>query len=161
MKNKHILWIEDLEHSVADEKCWCESQGFLVKMVNHPARFAEYLERNKENIRLLILDIMLAGVNNLKTIGVCDSDTLGGREAGWELVRRFLRSEPKSPYAKIPVLIVSARMKSERDDEDIFTYSADGMGEIRYIEKRNPDINWSEQFKNDVVDLSSIGRNIV
>lgn len=154
MKKKQILWIEDLENSIADEKRWCERHGFEVKIVNHPARFVEFLERDIENIKLIVIDIMLAGVNNLKTIGIFDSDTLGGREAGWELIRHFLRSEPESVYAKIPVLIVSARMKSDTDEDDIFTYSSDGMGEIRYIEKRNPDINWSEQFKNYVKELA-------
>ncbi len=160
MENKMILWIEDLENSVADQKVWCEQKGFKVKIVNHPARFAQYLTKYLKEIQLIVVDIMLAGINNLTTIGIPDSDTLGGKEAGWELVRRLLRADPSSEYASIPVLIVSARMKSERDKGDIVEYSEQGMSEIRYIEKRNPMIDWSEQFKKDVLELTNTEKEI-
>jgi len=153
MKKKRILWIEDLEHSVADQKHWCEQKGFEVTMVNHPARFVEYLDDYLQELKLIVVDIMLAGINNLNTIGISGSDTLGGKEAGWELVRLLLRTDPVSEYSRIPVLIVSARMKSDRDNDDIIEYTQ-GMPEIRYIEKRNPMIDWAEQFKKDVRELT-------
>ena len=52
------------------------------------------------------MDILLFGVSSLEILGVLDSETDSGIEAGWMIVKDFIKSG-NSKYREIPVLFYS------------------------------------------------------
>ncbi|MCX6579928.1 MAG: hypothetical protein NT166_07055 [Candidatus Aminicenantes bacterium] len=138
MKNI-IIWIEDRPDTVAKEVLLCRKMGFEVLIVATVHRLAEILKKEKENVALLIMDIMLFTVISLDSIGIPDSYTESGYQAGWVIIDRFLRPKELSleqdDYKTIPILILTTQ-RLYTDDIHRFNILKNRNGAwIKYIEK--------------------------
>jgi CheY-like chemotaxis protein len=134
MAQKLILWLEDRPKDAYRYLAICKDLGFEVKMVATAMEFLEILESNSEKICLIIVDLMLRGISNLESIGIDDSDTSAGFNAGWVIIERVLQPGSKMPYSHIPVTILSIRTPTEDDISRLDRLRNRG-GTIDYIEK--------------------------
>jgi len=163
MEDKVILWIEDSPETVADIEAYCVDLGFEVIMRSTAAEILDSLKQHGKSIKLIIQDILLYGVRNLKSIRIDNSDTDGGYDAGWVIIEKLLRPEDgDESYAKIPILILSSRPFSGQDirrlDSIKRSSEAKGLPPIDYYEKSGfgPDgKSWDEAFQEYIEELNS------
>lgn len=160
MKNI-IIWVEDRPDTVLKEILFCRSLKLDVRVVATAHRLAEILKKEKENVALLIMDIMLLTVISLDSIGIPDSYTESGYQAGWVIIDRFLRPKElvpgKDDYRTIPILILTTQRLYPDDSNRFCILKARGGSWIKYIEKNaigkvDGDVdgktaNWTEHFE--------------
>ncbi|MBW1615443.1 MAG: hypothetical protein JRJ49_02700 [Deltaproteobacteria bacterium] len=153
-----ILWLEDRKESVSLYKGICENNfGLTVKMVSNEGDFYGFLKNNSKDISLIIIDIMLYGVKNLNNIDITDSDTDSGKEAGWIVIEKILRTKEKikEPYAKIPIIILTTLDFYEEDKkrlQDLSRFSRENdLPEIKYFEKNMQRTDFADYLKS--IDL--------
>lgn len=90
MNGKHILVVEDEEHLAAGIKFNLEAEGYRVTTVGDGPSALRYLQENRNDVDLVVLDLMLPGMSGY---AVCEA----------------LRSAEQL----MPVLILSARTLAE------------------------------------------------
>ncbi|HLP49179.1 MAG TPA: hypothetical protein VK469_24775, partial [Candidatus Kapabacteria bacterium] len=98
-------------------------------------RFAEILKKEKEKVSLIIMDIMLFTVISLDSIGISDSFTESGYQAGWVIIDRFLRPKELSQeddYRGIPILILTTQRLYQEDGNrlNILRHRGGGLDQI-------------------------------
>lgn len=159
-----VLWLEDRPDTVFSEINWVKNQGFDVKIVATLFRCVDLLKQNLKKVPLIILDIMLYRILDLKSIGVKDAKTNEGYDAGWVFLDIYLRKPEniENEFVLIPVLILSSR-KLNKENEDLLNdlKSREGHGPIDYIEKGGIDIEgkqtWKENFRTKFIELVNLG----
>ncbi|HLP60456.1 MAG TPA: hypothetical protein VK186_16570 [Candidatus Deferrimicrobium sp.] len=134
MKNT-IIWVEDRPDTVSKEVILCRKMGFEVIIVATVHRFAEILKKEKEKVSLIIMDIMLFTVISLDSIGISDSFTESGYQAGWVIIDRFLRPKELSQeddYRGIPILILTTQRLYQEDGNrlNILRHRGGGLDQI-------------------------------
>ncbi|MBC2715248.1 MAG: hypothetical protein HF978_08075 [Desulfobacteraceae bacterium] len=144
-----IIWLEDNSSNIIEEIVVCQKYNYTVKICQQPRQLISNLIEYGNEVRLVIIDIMLRGVIGLDDIGITDSDTDRGFRAGWNIIDRVLRpnsvaylpSSIKSIDRKIPVLIVSTKPIREKDNKIInyFNERYPESPKIIYIEKNQMD----------------------
>lgn len=143
VNQKVVLWVEDRPETVQSQIYEAKSKGYQVIVEATPSTIKDVLEQ--EQVVAIIMDVMLYGVRNLKNIGIDIATTEDGLEAGWVLLERFIRVEG-SPYARIPVLVLSARRFDETQRIRLEELCQRGGGSIDYLEKGESD--WLNKFSN-------------
>ena len=160
MKNK-IIWVEERPDTVSKEILLCRKLGFEVIIVATVHRLAEILKKEKEKVALIIMDIMLFTVISLDSIGILDSHTESGYQAGWVIIDRFLRPREMIPgnddYRAIPILILTTQRLYPDDSNRLCILKRREGSWIKYIEKNaigkiegevdGKTANWTEHFE--------------
>lgn len=135
MPKNLILWLEDRPKSCEKFRKYCKDYGFEVKMVATDHQFLGFLEQNLDGICLIIVDLMIFGISDLSNIGLENSDTLAGYNAGWVIIERLLRSgEGEKTFGHIPVVVLTSRTATEADIYRLEALRRWG-GDILYFEK--------------------------
>jgi len=153
-----IIWIEDRRETVLRLINHCKTMSFDVKEISTTNKLADELEadQKKNNIKLIIIDIMLYSVQSLSSIGISKVSTDNGMLAGWAIIEHFLRPKEKGEYSHIPILIVSTRLLNGLA-RDLIDEIRERKGEwIEYIEKghsSNDKDPWIIQFKQIIEKL--------
>jgi hypothetical protein len=136
--------------------------GFEVITVGTAHRFADILKKEKDRVVLIIMDIMLFPVLSLEGIGIPNSATDDGYEAGWIIIERFLRSddspEVTDEYKHIPILVVTSKKLYDNDSARLKAIKdRRGEGWIKYLEKHGINkegiLTWVEQFEDIIKNL--------
>ncbi|OQW92294.1 MAG: hypothetical protein BWK78_02125 [Thiotrichaceae bacterium IS1] len=140
---KFILWVEDRPETVESQIYEAKNKGYQVEVVATPSTIKDVLEQ--EQVVAIIMDVMLYGVRNLKNIKIDVATTEDGLEAGWVLLERFIRAED-SPYAKIPILVLSARRLDDTQQVRLEELRLRGGGKIDYLEKAKR--GWLKEFSD-------------
>lgn len=154
MEKPIILWIEDDPSSVNDMIQYSEIKGFEVVIVHQPHRILNCLELYSDRLVLVVIDVMLRGIDNLKSINILDADTKTGLRAGWVLIDRIFRSNEfkfSIDLSQIPIIILST-MKLFTDDKkelEELNKKIPDSAPIHYISKRemNENIEFVAQVK--------------
>ena len=160
---KIIIWVEERPDTVSNQLLFCKEEGFNVKRVATPHRLAEVLKEEKENVALIIMDIMLFPIISLESIGIADSFTDDGFKAGWVIIDRFLRPEESSgmsdEYKDIPILVLTTQRLYESDSNRLNVLRNRGGAWIKYLEKGGIEKEggetyiWAEHFKKIIKNL--------
>lgn len=169
-----ILWLEDRPESVVELLVFCEENGLEVELVPTALAMHDVLQERAEEIGVIVVDIMLYQVMNLEDIGLTDSPTDGGYDAGWVVIERFLRPDPNArtesearpelsaaPYAAIPVLIVSSRPLGREEKARLSDLRerarVRGNPPIEYLEKggitQDRKQPWDKEFQRIIMEV--------
>lgn len=108
-KKKRILFIEDEEMILDTYSDYLKSQGYEIYTAVDGHRGLDELEKNKGNLDLVILDLMMPGLDGLQLLKLC--------------------SEDKEKYS-LPPTLVYTNMASERVIKEAFD-----LGAISYLIK--------------------------
>ncbi len=150
--SKVIVWIEDrpddVKHLIAEAK----NNGYTVVTAAMPHRVREILEKNRDNLAAIVVDVMLYGVYDLKALGTVGIPTDIGLEAGWAIIQHYLRTTD-SPYRDLPILVLSTRKIDTKQEALLETIRQKGGGTIEYIEKREH--GWQKRFSSWLNKLNS------
>lgn len=134
-QKKTLLWLEDLPETVADQLNFAKSKGFEVVQVANLPRFGNRLAQG--DVHGIVLDIMIFGMYDLRTLGI-DASTDGGYEAGWVLLESYLR-DPDAPrqVREIPILILSSRRltANSKYEDKLKALNQGAVTPVLYIEK--------------------------
>jgi CheY-like chemotaxis protein len=166
MKNI-IIWVEDRPDTVYNQVLLCRQMGFDIKLVSTVHRFVEILKKEKENVALIIMDIMLFTVISLDSVGIPDSFTDSGYRAGWVIIDRLLRPREIpagiDDYKEIPILILTTQRLFTEDSNQLRILRKRGGAWLKYLEKNaigkvegemdGKTANWTEHFKVIITKL--------
>ena len=94
-----ILLIDDDREMIALGKLILEREGFDVLSAHRGAEGLEILDRERGNVDLILLDIMMVGMN------------------GWQVLEAIKNSKD---YGRIPVIMVTARHYLEDESESAY-----------------------------------------
>ncbi|ABW68949.1 hypothetical protein [Desulfosudis oleivorans] len=152
---KIIIWIEDRPDTVSSQIRFLRDKSFKVYAVATVNRLNDLLEQHKNEIVLIIVDIMLYSVKTLLSIDIDDAPTEEGFRAGWVIMDRLLRPESgNSDYYDVPILIVSSQIFNDDNEERLVSIAGRGGAWIEYIEKGEIDtesnITWIEKFSKTI-----------
>ncbi len=138
-----ILWIDDNPNTVAEQIDEVQQAGFKVIIRDKAHTIKEMLDTKP--INAIIVDVMLYGVNDLKSINVFQISTKQGRDAGWALLEHLIWTSD-SKYRQVPVLILSGRPNDEYQRHQMKRVCDEcGIKEQPlYIEKG--EFNWIQKF---------------
>jgi len=162
MSKNVILWVEDRPLTVSSQIDFCQKKGFEVRVVATAFRLAEILQRERQSICLLVVDIMLFNIMSLDDIDISDSMTEGRYSAGWVVIDRFLRpgtdsSKKITGFPDIPILVLSARILSQDDKDRLEYIKRRGGAWLEYIEKGVIDasgkITWVQKFEGFIKEI--------
>ncbi|GEM_PF-2048958 len=162
MDPRTVLFLEDRVESIVQPLTCCEERGLSVTVVPTDFEFLEQLEDGADNIGLIVVDISLLGVMNLKAVGIPNSDTDGGNRAGWVIIDRLLRPETSdASFAKIPILVLSVIQAHDVDAAPLKAANARadkfGWPPIKNLVKGGTDLDkkrpWHEEFEEIIDEL--------
>lgn len=174
MKNSKniIVWLEDRDDTVREQFKYCESLGYEIQHVKMPHTLLSRVKEFHDQIKLIIIDVLLYGVNDLSTVGIDGCDTELGLSAGWVILDKILRPSPDDPIPEhilqidtsIPVLVTSTPSVSNEHKQLISNILKrdPNAGRIEYIEKGaldDDDGDWSKNFEilvNEILSQDSI-----
>lgn len=103
------------------------------------------------------MDLFIFGISNLENIGFSDSDTLMGYNAGWVIIERLLQPGLPGLYSDIPVVILSTRTATKKD-ETILAKLRAGGADIPYFEKHGitpSGETCGSEFREHILKLTS------
>jgi hypothetical protein len=124
----NLLWLEDRESTASKELGEAKRLGCQVQVRADPREIMGLLEeelgcdcdpKRLEELRIVfVIDVMIAGLNDLSSLGIKHSETHGGLNGGYVFVDRILRAET-SPYRYRPVFFLSERQLTPDLKEDL------------------------------------------
>lgn len=121
MDKKKILVVEDEEMLLDSYTEILESAGFEVVRANDGYKGLELLETYKDELSLVVLDLMMPGLDGLEVLRIT--------------------SESEQKYGKVPVLVLT-NMTSEKAIKEAFD-----IGAVSYLIKTEMD---AESLINEV-----------
>jgi hypothetical protein len=141
-KNGPVLfWIEDRPVTVAAQTSVLRQAEIPYYMYGTPLELTLALDdllkdTDVDNLRIgFIIDIMLFGVSDLRSLGILDAPTGNGVHAGYVFVDRFLRTR-KSRFIRKPVCLLTERDLDDRQlKHDISKMQMRSSGTIEIIQK--------------------------
>lgn len=145
-----VLWIEDAPETIGIAKAFCEKQGLNIILNSTANEVLDTLDENPK-ISLIIMDIQLFNVLNLECVGIENSDTAGGFDAGWVIADKIFRPKNTNDnYLNIPILMLSTRKLHEDSLTKLKELRGRGGAWINYIEKGGFDkekkTQWVSEF---------------
>jgi hypothetical protein len=130
-----IVWLEDRVNSVITFKRELETSGLPFQILSSIAEVVTFLDDEPEVEQMVfVVDIMLAGVEDLRSIQIADAPTGKGNWAGQVFVQRYLRA-PGSRFLGCPVLFLTEREVDEQLERDIFSIETPGNGRVEIYKK--------------------------
>jgi hypothetical protein len=142
----NLLWLEDRESTARAEIEYAKRHQFQVHLYADPREMMAVLGEefgdpaNPDRLSAyriaFIIDLMLAGLLDLRTLGVeGNSETNGGMNAGYVFADRVLRREG-SPFSKLPICLLSERTMDRNLAEDLeYLRKREGSGTIEFVKK--------------------------
>lgn len=121
MDKKKILVVEDEEMLLDSYTEILESSGFYVVRANDGYKGLELLETYKDELSLVVLDLMMPGLDGLEVLRIT--------------------SESEQKYGRVPVLVLT-NMTSEKAIKEAFD-----IGAVSYLIKTEMD---AESLINEV-----------
>lgn len=151
-----ILWVDDRPVTVEDQIAEAIQQGFLVLNRAMPQDVKGVLDDPEfaARVRGVVMDVMLWGVDDLRSIGIDQASTQDGLYAGWEILDKWLRA-PASEHRDIPVLVLSARGKDAEVQRYLDRLMSRPGGTLEYVEKGMP--GWHSQVTEWLCALTREG----
>ena len=120
-----IIWLEDQRSTIINLKKHLSGfEGVKIQTVSTPLEFKVFIEREypkglkETKPPLCLVDILLYGVHNLKSIGIENASTAKGKNAGYVFAERFL-VEPRSPWRSCPIAFVTEREIDTELQDDV------------------------------------------
>jgi hypothetical protein len=151
-----LYWIEDRQATVGPhiqiltdaQMSYC-MYGTPSELINRLDEVATPEEVARSRIAFIV-DIMLYGVSDLRSIGIFDAPTRHGVHAGYVFVDRYLRAAD-SRFAGIPVCFLTERLLDDKLNEDIEKLRNRGGGRIEIVQKYKDDEH--EKFRSFIASL--------
>ncbi len=157
----NLIWLEDRESTAVVEVGEARRVGCAIHLRANPAEIVALMEEELgtapapdmiEKLRLaFIIDVMIAGLLDLKQLGVKHSETNGGLNGGYVFTDRVLR-DAASPYCFRPVAFLSERELTNDLKEDL-NYLRDRTddkgkphGKIYYFQKSSEGLEKLKSF---------------
>lgn len=147
-----IIWVEDQQDTVGGLIMIARRLGYKVELVATAHDFKTALEQYADRILLIIIDIMLQGMTNLRVLGFPEADMKTGFSAGKRLVEYLI--DKQHDFWSIPVIIVSARDQDEVSVEWLKKFNIDRSShrQVQYIDKTGRHIK--DVFTEIVTDIA-------
>jgi hypothetical protein len=141
-KNGPVLfWIEDRPDTVGSQMSMLNQADIPYHMYGTPLELTTALDdllrdADIEPLRIgFVIDIILFGVQDLRSLGILDAPTGNGVHAGYVFVDRFLRAK-NSRFINKPVCFLTERDLDDRElKQDIGRLQARSNGPIEIIQK--------------------------
>ncbi|MEA2909086.1 MAG: hypothetical protein QOJ15_1167 [Bradyrhizobium sp.] len=140
-KNGPVLfWIEDRPVTVAPQELILKQAGIPFHMYGTPSELTSVLndvltDAEIDKLRIgFVIDIMLFGVSDLRSLDIWDAPTGNGVHAGYVFVDRFLRMKT-SRFLNKPVCFLTERTLDEELMQDIVKLRDRSGGTIEIIQK--------------------------
>jgi len=145
---KKIIWLEDT-NSTIDRAYDRIKKKVDIILCSSITQFADDLYDYKDELSLIILDIMLIGVNTLSEINMENVTTEQGYNAGWKIISHFIRTD-NSPFIMIPILVVTVTSITY-DYRKMMEDLTEKGGVIDFVEKNKR--GWSDVFEKKVLEM--------
>lgn len=135
-----IVWLEDRKKSVLHVETAIKSLGVEIEDFAQPVEVFHYLremyENNAKTIKLptFLIDLNIHGVNDLKDLGIEDSDTESGVHAGYVFADLFLRDKNRM-YKKANIAFFTERVIDDKLRHDVKALNRRGCGEAHVFNK--------------------------
>jgi hypothetical protein len=140
----NIIWLEDRRDTIAQYKQLAEKAEIKCRIFSTPAEVIAFLTdilgpdlpaEGFEELRIgFVVDLMLFGVSDLRSLGVENASTGKGIHAGYVFVDRVLRARG-SKYVSRPVCFLTERLIDEELTRDIKALAERGGGAIDIVRK--------------------------
>ncbi len=133
-----IVWLEDRKETIRAQLIQLDKKSIPYTILPSPATFKQYIEEEEDNIInrsvIFVIDIMLHGINDLRSIGIDHAPTLAGNHTGFVFVDRFLRAT-NSKWKRIPVCFLTERDADGGLDRDVNSLGNKGDGAVEICRK--------------------------
>jgi hypothetical protein len=132
-----LFWIEDRRDTVTTQISIVREAQLPYKMYGTPSELMAALEdvpQIKSLCKGFLIDVMLFGVADLRSIGIYDAPTRNGVHAGYVFVDRVLRAK-QSEFADKPVCFLTERQLDTAFMQDVENLRTRGGGRIEVVQK--------------------------
>ena len=166
MTDRILIWLEDRDSTATIELGLARQLGCHIELRAHPIEIIALLDEEfghahdlklLDNLRIaFVVDVMIAGLLDLSSLGIEHSDTHGGLNGGYVFVDRVLRNTGSS-WRYRPICFLSERQLTQDLEEDLNYLrqrrDSDGTlhGDIEFMRKYSA--NELERFKRFLVSL--------
>jgi hypothetical protein len=151
-----LFWIEDRPVTVAPQKLLLEQAGIPFQMYATPSELTSVLNDLLTDVEIdklrigFIIDIMLFGVSDLRSLDIWDAPTGNGVHAGYVFVDRFLRMK-NSRFLSKPVCFLTERTLDDDLMQDIDKLQTRSGGTIEIIQKyKDTELPKFRKFLEDI-----------
>lgn len=132
-----ILWLEDREDTVRSPRVALLQAGLQFEMLPSPRSFKQYLEEELASGSrpfAFLVDLMLYGIPDLKSINIPNAPTLSGNHAGFVFADRYLRG-PDFQWNTVPICFLTERQIETSLHDDVAYLASRGPGPVEILQK--------------------------
>jgi hypothetical protein len=134
-----IFWVEDRPDTVAVQTKDLTKANIKYYMFGTPSELVSTLDevlegKDVDSLRIaFVIDIMLFGILDFRSLGIQDAPTRNGLHAGYVFADRFFRSK-ESRYLRKPICFLTEREVDSELKQDVEKLATKG-GEVSIVRK--------------------------
>jgi hypothetical protein len=139
-KGPVLFWVEDRPDTVNLQERVLKKAGIKYYMFGTPVELMGVLDDVLQAISLdririgFVIDLMLFGVNDLRSFNIDDAPTGNGIHAGYVFADRVLRS-PSSRFLQKPICFLTERMLDQQLRDDVGKLEKRGGAHVDLMQK--------------------------